>query len=112
MRLPTFGKPVSSIAPRILRNIWHCTSCLEEAQQLLDSLKIKTSLRDETFCGHTAPLKFKGDLRPEQHLAANAMAAHDMGVLARPPPLERPSWRLVDRAPRRYTLILVHRSNS
>jgi superfamily II DNA or RNA helicase/very-short-patch-repair endonuclease len=83
MRLSTFGKP----------RVIHCAEdgpkylalprgCLGETQDLLSSLGIGVSVRDERFGGTPLDVRFHGELRPEQQLAANAMAAHDIGVLA------------------------------
>jgi len=102
MRLPTFGKPrVIHCAEDSAKHLALPRGCLEEAQQLLDSLKIKTSLRDERFAGTPFPLKFKGDLRPEQHLAATPWRPRH-GRAGRDHRLwkDRPGG-LVDRAPRR-----------
>ena len=43
---------------------------LSDVEALLRQLKIKAALRDERFTGSTLPLSFKGELRPEQLLAA------------------------------------------
>ena len=56
--------------------------CLTETQDLLSSLGIEAPLRDERFGGTPLDVRFHGELRPEQQLAASAMAAHDTGVLA------------------------------
>jgi superfamily II DNA or RNA helicase/very-short-patch-repair endonuclease len=83
MRLSTFGKP----------RVIHCAEdgpkylalprgCLKEAQDVLSSLGIEAPLRDERFGGTPLDVRFHGELRPEQQLAADAMAAHDTGVLA------------------------------
>lgn len=56
--------------------------CLEEILELLRSVKIKPVVRDERFGGLELAVSFHGELRPEQKAAAEAMAAHDTGVLA------------------------------
>ncbi len=83
MRLSTFGKP----------RVIHCAEdgpkylalprgCLAETQELLSSLGIQATLRDERFGGTPLDVRFHGELRPEQQIAADAMAANDTGVLA------------------------------
>ncbi len=111
MRLPTFGKP----------RIIHCAEdspkylalprgCLEEAQALLASLGIKAPLRDERFSGTPIDARFHGELRPEQQLAANALAAQDIGVLAATTAFGKTvvaAWLIARRGVN--TLVLVHR---
>ena len=111
MRLSTFGKP----------RIIHCAEdgpkyvalprgCLEETQQMLASLGIGARVRDERFAGTAIDVQFHGELRPEQQLAANAMAGHDTGVLAATTAFGKTvlaAWLIAHR--RANTLILVHR---
>lgn len=111
MRLPTFGKP----------RVIHCAEdgpkylalprgCLGETQDLLSSLGIEALLRDERFVGTPLDVRFHGELRPEQQLAANAMAAHDIGVLAATTAFGKTvlaAWLIARRGVN--SLILVHR---
>jgi superfamily II DNA or RNA helicase/very-short-patch-repair endonuclease len=111
MRLSTFGKP----------RVIHCAEdgpkylalprgCLGEAQGLLSSLGIEAPLRDERFGGTPLDVRFHGKLRPEQQLAADAMAAHDMGVLAATTAFGKTvlaAWLIARRAVN--SLVLVHR---
>ena len=111
MRLPTFGKP----------RIIHCAEdgpkylalprgCLGEIQALLASLGIEAPLRDERFAGTPIEVRFHGELRPEQQLAANALAAHDIGVLAATTAFGKTvvaAWLIARRSVN--TLVLVHR---
>ena len=111
MRLPTFGKP----------RIIHCAEdgpnylalprgCLVETQDLLASLGIEATLRDERFAGTPIDVRFQGELRPEQQLAANALAAHDIGVLAATTAFGKTvvaAWLIARRGVN--TLVLVHR---
>jgi hypothetical protein len=111
MRLPTFGKP----------RIIHCAEdsdkylglprgCQEEVHKLFTSLKIGMLLRDERFSGTPLSVAFHGELRPEQKLAAEAMAAHDTGVLAATTAFGKTvlaAWLIARRGVN--TLILVHR---
>ena len=93
MRLPTFGKP------RIL----HCgeetsqylalpRGCLEEIRALLARVGIKAILRDRRFGGELLSVKFRGELRPDQQLAAKAMVAFDTECSRPQQPLARPFW--------------------
>jgi hypothetical protein len=113
MRLSTFGKP----------RVIHCAEdgpkylalprgCLGETQALLSSLGIEASLRDERFGGTPLDVRFHGELRPEQQLAADALAAHDIGVLAATTAFGKTvvaSWLIARRGVN--SLVLVHRSN-
>jgi hypothetical protein len=56
--------------------------CLADVQQLLRELKITAVVRDERFSGRPLAATFRGELRQEQQVAANAMLAHDTGVLS------------------------------
>ena len=111
MRLSTFGKP----------RVIHCAEdgpnylaiprgCLGEAQALLSSLGIEAALRDERFGGTPLDVRFHGELRPEQQLAADAMSAHDTGVLAATTAFGKTvlaAWLIARRGVN--SLILVHR---
>ncbi len=111
MRLSTFGKP----------RVIHCAEdgpkylalprgCLGDAQALLSSLGIESTLRDERFGGTPLEVRFLGELRPEQQLAADAMAAHDIGVLAATTAFGKTvlaAWLIARRGVN--TLVLVHR---
>jgi len=111
MRLPTYYKP----------RIVHCAEdhpkhfalprgCLEEIEQLLRSLKIKAVLRDERCAGAPLKVSFQGTLRPDQQAAAEAMRAHDTGVLAATTAFGKTvlaAWLIARRGVN--TLVLVHR---
>jgi superfamily II DNA or RNA helicase/very-short-patch-repair endonuclease len=111
MRLSTFGKP----------RVIHCAEdgpkylalprgCLGEAQALLSSLGIEATLCDERFGGTPLDVRFHGELRPEQLLAADAMVAHDTGVLAATTAFGKTvlaAWLIAHRGVN--SLVLVHR---
>jgi len=111
MRLSTFGKP----------RVIHCAEdgpkylalprgCLGDAHALLSSLRIEATLRDERFGGTPLDVRFHGELRPEQVSAANAMEAHDIGVLAATTAFGKTvlaAWLIARRGVN--TLVLVHR---
>jgi superfamily II DNA or RNA helicase/very-short-patch-repair endonuclease len=111
MRLSTFGKP----------RVIHCAEdgpkylalprgCLGETQDLLSSLGIEAALRDERFGGTLLDVRFHGELRPEQQSAANALAAHDIGVLAATTAFGKTvlaAWLIAHRGVN--SLVIVHR---
>jgi len=83
MRLPTYDKPrVIACAEEHSDHIALPRGCMEEVHKLLSDLKVETLLQDERNHGEPLNLVFQGTLRPEQQAAANAIAAHDTGVLA------------------------------
>jgi superfamily II DNA or RNA helicase len=83
MRLPTRGKPrVIGCAEDHPLHIGLPRGCLEDVVRTLSSLGIHPHVRDERCGGVPLGVSFLGTLRPEQKPAAEAMAAHDTGVLA------------------------------
>ena len=111
MRLPTFGKPrIIHCAEDGPKHLALPRGCLAETQDLLSSLGIEAPLRDERFAGTPLDVRFHGELRPEQQLAANAMAAHDIGVLAATTAFGKTvlaAWLIAHRGVN--SLVLVHR---
>jgi len=111
MRLPTFGKPrIIHCAEETAKHIALPRGCLEEAQQLLTSLKIASQVRDERCAGTPITTTFRGELRPEQKAAADAFSAHDTGVLAATTAFGKTvlaAWLIAKRGVN--TLVLVHR---
>jgi superfamily II DNA or RNA helicase/very-short-patch-repair endonuclease len=111
MRLPTHT------LPRII----HCAEdnplhlgmprgCLEEVLEMLRRLKIKATVRDERVGGSPLTVDFCGTLQPEQQAAAEAMLAHDTGVLAATTAFGKTvvaAWLIARRGVN--TLVLVHR---
>ena len=83
MRFSTFGKPrVISCAEDFPKHIGLPRGCLEEILEMCDSLRIKTSIKDERNLGTSIKVSFNVLLRPEQEKAANALLEFDTGVLA------------------------------
>lgn len=111
MRLPTFGKPrIISCAEDHPKHISLPRGCMEDIQKLLSDFGIATSLQDERSIGILLSMSFHGQLRPEQQLAANALAAHDNGILAATTAFGKTvvaAWLIAKRGVN--TLILVHR---
>ncbi|MEF8700426.1 MAG: DEAD/DEAH box helicase family protein [Candidatus Accumulibacter sp. UW20] len=111
MRLPTFGKPrIVSCAEEHPLHIGLPRGCLEETQELLSGLGIECVLRDERHKGVPLNVSFQGLLRPRQQVAADALLAHDQGVLAATTAFGKTvvaAWLIARRGV--STLILVHR---
>ncbi len=111
MRLPTWGKPrVVACAEDRARFIELPRGCLDEAEALLRGFGIKVSTQDQRYPGLRLAVSFQGVLRPEQKRAANAMLAHDTGVLAATTAFGKTvvaAWLIAQRGVN--TLILVHR---
>ena len=83
MRRSTFGTPrVVACAELLSHHIALPRGCLEAMEQLLDELGIGLDLRDERHAGRPVETTFLGELTPEQGAAADALRAHDTGVLA------------------------------
>jgi superfamily II DNA or RNA helicase/very-short-patch-repair endonuclease len=111
MRLPTYELPrIIHCAEDHPRHLALPRGCLDEVLQVLDSLRIKPQLRDERYGGTPLDVSFRGRLRPEQQLAADALAAHDTGVLAATTAFGKTvlaAWLVARRGVN--TLVLVHR---
>lgn len=111
MRLPTYDKPrIIACAEDHPRHIALPRGCLEEAQTMLNTLHIKPVVRDERARGDALNVAFRGELRPEQQAAAEAMMAHDTGVLSATTAFGKTviaAWLIAQRGVN--TLVLVHR---
>lgn len=111
MRLPTFDKPrIIACAEDHPLHISLPRGCLDDVQELLSSLGIKTSLRDERSVGIPLDVTFHGTLRPDQKVAADALAIHDNGILAATTAFGKTviaAWLIGKRGVN--TLVLVHR---
>ncbi len=111
MRLSTYGKPrIIGCAEDHPNHIALPRGCLDEVHEVLDALKIKAVLRDERCHGAPLNVSFIGRLRPEQQAAAEAMLAHDTGVLAATTAFGKTvvaAWLIAQRGVN--TLVLVHR---
>jgi hypothetical protein len=86
MRLPTYGKPrIIACAEDLPQHIGLARGCLDEVCRTFRELGVRVTVRDECQAGRPLGVTFHGELRPEQHAAAEAMLAHDTGVLVRRP---------------------------
>jgi superfamily II DNA or RNA helicase/very-short-patch-repair endonuclease len=111
MRLPTYSKPrIIGCAEDHVRHLGLPRGCLEEVQELLADLGIKTAVRDERHAGAVLETRFLGELRPEQAVAAQAMLQHETGVLSATTAFGKTvvaAWLIAQRGVN--TLVLVHR---
>ena len=83
MRLPTYDKPrIIACAEEYAKHICLPRGCLDELRQLLSDLKVNLVVRDECCAGNSLDVAFHGQLRPQQQAAADALLAHDTGVLS------------------------------
>ena len=83
MRRSTFGIPrIVACAELLSHHIALPRGCREAMERLLGDLGIAVRLRDERNAGHPVETAFLGNLSPEQKTAADALLAHETGVLA------------------------------
>ncbi len=111
MRLSTYGKPrIVACAEQHSQHIGLPRGCIDDVSKLLADLKIKAVVRDERFEGDPLELIFHGELRPDQKIAADALLAHETGVLSATTAFGKTvvaAWLIAQR--RVNTLVLVHR---
>lgn len=111
MRLPTYDIPrIIACAEDYSNHIALPRGCFEEVSHLLIDLGIKMILREELYAGQPLNVRFQGLLRDEQQAAADALLAHDIGVLSATTAFGKTviaSWLIAKRQVN--TLILVHR---
>lgn len=111
MRLSTYDKPrVIACAEDHPQHIGLPRGCLDDVRQTLTDVGVHTVIRDERYAGRPLDVTFKGELRPEQKVAAKAMLAHEIGVLAATTAFGKTvvsAWLIAQRGVN--TLVLVHR---
>ncbi len=111
MRLTTHDKPrIIHCAEDLPNHIGLPRGCVDEVRVLLGSLNIAAAVRDERSPGEPLDVAFRGELRPEQVAAAEAMARHETGVLAATTAFGKTvvaAWLIARRGAN--TLVLVHR---
>lgn len=111
MRLPTYDKPrVVACATDYPQHISLPRGCFDDLCKLLSDLKIKYTVRDERESSAPLLVTFQGELRHDQKIAAEAMLAHDTGVLSATTAFGKTvvaAWLIAKRAVN--TLVLVHR---
>jgi hypothetical protein len=111
MRLSTYDKPrVIACAEDHAQHIGLPRGCLDEVRRTLEDLGIRPTVRDERHAGRRVDLTFHGELRRDQPVAADAILAHDTGVLAATTAFGKTvvgAWLIAKRGV--STLVLVHR---
>jgi superfamily II DNA or RNA helicase/very-short-patch-repair endonuclease len=111
MRLSTYDKPrVIACAEDHPHHIGLPRGCLDELRDALHDLGIRPTIRDERHDGRPLDMTFHGELRRDQQVAADAVLAHDTGVLAATTAFGKTvvgAWLIAQR--RVSTLVLVHR---
>ena len=111
MRLSTFGKPrVIACAEDHAHYMGLPRGCLDEVRRVLTDLGVRTTIRDERNRGQPLQVTFEGELRAEQQRAAQAMLAHETGVLAATTAFGKTvvaAWLIAQRGVN--TIVLVHR---
>lgn len=111
MRLSTFGKPrIIACAEDFPSHVGLPRGCLDDALELFKTHSIKPELVDEHFGGVSINAIFKGEFRPLQQEAAQALLAHDNGILSAPTAFGKTviaAWLIAKR--KVNTLVLVHR---
>ena len=111
MRLPVYGKPrIISCAENLPKHLGFPRGCLEEITALLKTFHIQPVIHDERFAGNPLSISFRGSLRPQQQIAAEAMLQHETGVLAATTAFGKTVIAAMLIAKRGVnTLVLVHR---
>lgn len=111
MRLPTYDTPrVIACAEQHPEHIALPRGCLDELKALLRAAKVRCKINDLRASGTSLNVRFLGELRPEQVIAAKALLAHETGVLAATTAFGKTvlaAWMIAERGVN--TLILVHR---
>ena len=111
MRRSTFGTPrIVACAELLSHHVALPRGCLEAMQALLEELDIGLDLQDQRYAGRPVETSFLGTLTPEQTAAADALLAHDTGVLAATTAFGKTvvaASLLADRGTN--TLVVVHR---
>jgi superfamily II DNA or RNA helicase len=111
MRFPTFDKPrIVHCCEDFPKHIGLPRGCLDDLVELLGDLKVEVAITDERFEGAPIKASFRGELRPDQKAAADAMLRHDIGVLSASTAFGKTvvaAFLIVARSVN--TLVLVHR---
>ena len=112
MRLPVFDKPrIIACAEDHPAHIAIPRGCLDDLHAMLKTHRVRLDLDDQRQAGMPLDTTFQGTLRPEQAAAAEAMLAHETGVLAATTAFGKTvlaAWLIARRG--LNTLVLVHRA--
>lgn len=111
MRLSTYDKPrVIGCGEDMPQHIALPRGSLADVLELLHHHSVRAAVRDERYSGAPIGVEFRGILRQHQEEAAQAVIAHDDGVVCAPTAFGKTAlaaWLIAQRnVP---TLILVHR---
>ncbi|MDR3626612.1 MAG: DEAD/DEAH box helicase family protein, partial [Ignavibacteriaceae bacterium] len=111
MRLPTFNKPrIISCHDDYPKHIGLPRGCIDDVNNLLNSLSVKPDIIDNRYSGKLIEVNFFGDLKEDQRLAVNALIKFDTGILAAATAFGKTIAAIYIIAKRKVnTLILVHR---
>lgn len=83
MRLPVYNKPrIIDCSDEDSSYLMIPRGCLDDLESVCKDAKVPLNLRDQTNHGDKVDLSFAGKLKPEQQMAADALLAHDTGVLS------------------------------
>ena len=83
MRLPIYDKPRIICAAEEREGYLALPRCCEpDLTELLETAGASYEVEDKTFGGNEIQATFKGELRPDQIPAAEALLAHNNGVLS------------------------------
>ncbi len=111
MRLPTYAKPrLICCAEEIGGFIALPRGCQADVLALLEQYGIAAQIKDERFAGQALEAAFTGELTATQREAAEAILAHDCGVLSATTAFGKTvigAWLIAARGVN--TLVLVHR---
>jgi len=111
MRLSTYGKPrIICCAEDLPDYVALPRGCLEELQEILQTLGVATELDDKRTRGTSVEAQFHGNLNERQTEAAEALLKHESGVLVAPTAFGKTvvaAWLIGHR--KVNTLVLVHR---
>jgi superfamily II DNA or RNA helicase len=113
MRLSTFDKPrIISCSDETERHLCLPRGLEDEVHELLEDNGVKIQLVDETNEGRNIDVVFNGELRDEQRQAAEALLAHNDGILSAATAFGKTVIGAHLIAMRKVnTLVLVHRTN-
>ena len=89
MRMSTYDKKAKCQIPRIISCSDETEQYLrlprglyDEVMQMFNNCSVKIDLRNETNSGRDIDVIFNGKLRDQQQIAADALLAHDIGILS------------------------------
>jgi superfamily II DNA or RNA helicase len=111
MRLSTWDKPrVIDCSEDFPDHLALPRGTLAEVLKVFEKQGVWVNLKDERQGGTSVALSFKGELTEDQRVAAEALVAHDIGVLVAPTAFGKTvigAWLIAKRGVN--TLVLVHR---